>query len=144
MSDVFDVESWLAPLKPLKVPVSVGRYIIEILANIYSMPSHNDDVIQGIPFRIHVVPLLNWLVGKAPLQYFLTAAGFTSNDRHCNALTRPSKNALPSVPPNSGSVAFSGCGIRPRMVRLSLKMPAMARAEPLKLSRSVSAPDGPQ
>src|SRR5215468_12780778 len=59
---------------------------------------------------------------------------------HCNAPTRPSKNARPSVLPSSGSVAFSGCGIRPRIVRLSLRMPAIARAEPLTLSASVNSP----
>src|SRR5206468_10767620 len=63
---------------------------------------------------------------------------------HCNALTMPSKNALPSVLPSNGSVAFSGCGISPRIVRLSLRMPAIARAEPLKFTASERSPSGPQ
>src|SRR5947207_9607435 len=36
---------------------------------------------------------------------------------YCSAPTRPVKKARPSVPPSRGSVAFSGCGIRPRIVR---------------------------
>src|SRR6516162_89120 len=63
---------------------------------------------------------------------------------HCNAPTRPSKNARPSVPPSSGSTAFSRCGIRPSPVRLLLKMPAIARAEPLKFAVSETPPSGPQ
>src|SRR5215469_1456058 len=63
---------------------------------------------------------------------------------HWSALTNPSKKARPSVPPSAGSVAFSGCGISPSTVRVSLKIPAIARAEPLKLSSSRSSPFGPQ
>jgi hypothetical protein len=63
---------------------------------------------------------------------------------YCKALTSPSKKAWPSVRPSSGSLAFSGCGIRPRMVRVSLKMPAIARAEPLKLAPSLLSPLAPQ
>ena len=63
---------------------------------------------------------------------------------YCNAPTRPSNKPCPSVPPKSGSVAFSGCGISPSTVRLSLKMPAIARVEPLTLSLSASSPAGLQ
>ena len=63
---------------------------------------------------------------------------------HDKALARPSKKAVPSVPPSSGSVAFSGCGISPRTVRLALKMPAMARAEPLKFAASSRLPSAAQ
>jgi len=63
---------------------------------------------------------------------------------YCSAPTNPPKNACPSVPPSSGSVAFSGCGISPRIVRVSLKMPAIARAEPLKLVSFELSPLGPQ
>ena len=63
---------------------------------------------------------------------------------YCSALTSPSKKAWPSVRPSSGSLAFSGCGIRPRTVRVSLKMPAIARAEPLKFASSLLSPLDPQ
>src|SRR5689334_17922117 len=39
--------------------------------------------------------------------------------------------ARPEVEPSSGSQARSGCGIRPRILRFSLRMPAILRAEPL-------------
>ncbi len=63
---------------------------------------------------------------------------------HASAPASPAKNALPSVPPSSGSAAFSGCGISPSTVRPSLKMPAIARAEPLMLCASSHRPSGPQ
>ncbi len=63
---------------------------------------------------------------------------------HFSAFARPAKKAWPSVPPRSGSVAFSGCGIKPSTVRLSLKMPAIARAEPLKFSVSSRLPSAAQ
>ena len=50
-----------------------------------------------------------------------------------SASTRPAKNGTPSIEPCSGCVASSGCGIRPSTVLVSLKMPAMLRAEPLGL-----------
>ena len=40
----------------------------------------------------------------------------TVTTAHDRASTRPSNSALPSVPPSSGSTAFSGCGIRPSTV----------------------------
>src|SRR6516165_12087414 len=61
---------------------------------------------------------------------------------HCKAPTRPSKNALPSVPPSNGSTASSRCGIRPSTVWLLLKMPAIACAEPLKFPASERSPFG--
>ena len=45
-----------------------------------------------------------------------------------------SNNARPSVPPRSASAARSGCGIMPRTLRLSFRMPAMSPREPLGLS----------
>src|SRR6266576_366546 len=71
-------------------------------------------------------------------------SGDVAPTTHCNAPINPVKNALPSVLPSSGSVAFSGCGIRPRIVRLSLRMPAIARAEPLKFCASERPPSDPQ
>ena len=56
----------------------------------------------------------------------------------------PSNNALPSVPPNIGSTAFSGCGIRPITVLVSLKTPAMSLIEPLGLPVPSTVPSGAQ
>jgi hypothetical protein len=53
-----------------------------------------------------------------------------------------SNNRLPPVPPISGSTRFSGCGIRPRIRRLGLRIPAIERALPLRLAASVVSPDG--
>src|SRR5258707_10655271 len=61
-----------------------------------------------------------------------------------SASTSPSKSALPSVQPCSSSLASSGWGIRPSTVLVSLKMPAMLRAEPLALSSSVIMPSSRQ
>src|SRR5437899_1042468 len=41
----------------------------------------------------------------------------------------------PSVEPISGSVARSGCGIRPSTLRSRLSTPAMSSSDPLGLSR---------
>ena len=54
------------------------------------------------------------------------------------------EQALPSVPPNIGSVAFSGCGIRPITVLVSLKTPAMLLIEPLGLPVPSTVPSGAQ
>ena len=48
---------------------------------------------------------------------------------------------LPSVPPCRASAARSGCGIMPRTVLDSLKMPAILSRDPLGLSSSVGSPD---
>src|SRR6185437_10060386 len=61
-----------------------------------------------------------------------------------SASTRPAKKGTPSSEPCSGCVASSGCGISPSTVLVSLKMPAMLRAEPLALDASSSAPLGAQ
>ena len=51
------------------------------------------------------------------------------------AATMDWKITIPSVDPCSGSVASSGCGIKPSTLRSRLRMPAMSRSEPLGLSR---------
>src|SRR5215467_15074049 len=61
-----------------------------------------------------------------------------------SASQSPAKNGTPSSEPCSGWVASSGCGISPSTVLVSLKMPAMLRAEPLALDASSSAPFGAQ
>src|ERR1700742_592340 len=61
-----------------------------------------------------------------------------------SASTKPAKNGTPSSEPCSGWVASSEGGIGPSTVLVSLKMPAMLRAEPLELCFSSSAPSGPQ
>src|SRR6185312_11373348 len=43
---------------------------------------------------------------------------------------REAKSACPSTPPASGSIRFSGCGIRPRTLNRPLNTPAMAFIEP--------------
>ena len=48
------------------------------------------------------------------------------------------------MPPNIGSTAFSGCGISPITVLLSLKTPAMFRIEPLGLPVPSTVPSGAQ
>src|SRR6185312_1563437 len=50
------------------------------------------------------------------------------------ALRTDSKIPRPSVEPISGSQARSGCGIMPRTLRPSLRIPAISRAEPLGFS----------
>src|SRR5207248_7306415 len=47
----------------------------------------------------------------------------------------PSNRRRPSVRPCAASTTRSGCGIRPSTLPLSLRMPAMRRAEPLTSSR---------
>src|SRR4029077_15741346 len=49
------------------------------------------------------------------------------------------KKPRPSWVPCSGSIAFSGCGIRPTTVPAGLQIPAMLRSEPLGLG-STPAP----
>src|SRR5271170_3916947 len=46
----------------------------------------------------------------------------------------------PPSPPSSGSTACSGCGIRPKTLKLSLATPAIERMEPLGLAASVASP----
>ena len=50
------------------------------------------------------------------------------------ASSRPSNRRLPSLLPCAGSIARSGCGIRPSTLPASLRMPAIRRAEPLTSS----------
>ena len=57
---------------------------------------------------------------------------------------RPVNMGRPSVPPRSGSIRSSGCGMRPMVRRLGERMPAMWRWLPLGLAASVSAPCGSQ
>ena len=52
---------------------------------------------------------------------------------HATASSTLSKSARPSVAPFSGSIMFSGCGIRPNTLPRSLRMPAMSLSEPLGL-----------
>src|SRR5689334_17662200 len=52
---------------------------------------------------------------------------------HDKVSIRLSNMPRPSVPPSSGSTTRSGCGMRPKTLRFSLRMPAMLRAEPLGL-----------
>src|SRR5579862_9441829 len=61
-----------------------------------------------------------------------------------SASTSPAKKGTPSSEPWSGCVASSGWGIRPKTVFVSLKMPAIARAEPLAFDASFSDPSGAQ
>ena len=63
---------------------------------------------------------------------------------HVKAATRPSNIARPSVPPCCGSASRSGCGIMPRMLPRSFRMPAILRREPLGLPVPLIAPCGVQ
>src|SRR5688500_1352586 len=51
-----------------------------------------------------------------------------------------SKRPNPSVEPNNGFTASSGCGIRPRTVPRSLMMPAMSFTEPLGFASGSGLP----
>lgn len=56
-----------------------------------------------------------------------------ADDPQATAASALSNSGRPSVPPFSGSMRFSGCGIMPRMLRLSERMPAISSAEPFGL-----------
>ena len=58
------------------------------------------------------------------------------------AAASASNSGLPSVPPISGSTRSSGCGIRPSTRRLGERMPAIARALPLRLASGATSPAG--
>ena len=58
------------------------------------------------------------------------------------APTRDSKILNPSVPPSSGSLERSGCGIIPSTFRPGLQMPAMLSSDPLGLASGVISPSG--
>ena len=68
--------------------------------------------------------------------------GVADRAAHARARTSPSNSARPSVDPCNGSTAFSGCGIRPSTFLVSLKIPAIARAEPLGLPLPASPGSG--
>src|SRR5690606_32303584 len=50
---------------------------------------------------------------------------------HATASSTLSKRARPSVAPFIGSIMFSGCGIMPKTLPRSFRMPAMSFSEPL-------------
>src|SRR5207302_11056865 len=56
-----------------------------------------------------------------------------ASSNHDSDSSRLSNSARPSVPPSSGSQTRSGCGISPSTLRLSFKMPAILRTDPLGL-----------
>ena len=60
------------------------------------------------------------------------------------APTRDSKILNPSVPPSSGSLERSGCGIIPSTFRPGLQIPAMLSRDPLGLDSGVISPEGEQ
>ena len=60
------------------------------------------------------------------------------------APTRDSKILNPSVPPNSGSLERSGCGIIPSTFRPGLQIPAIFSRDPLGLAALVISPEGEQ
>ena len=60
------------------------------------------------------------------------------------APTRDSKILNPSVPPNSGSLERSGCGIMPSTFRPGLQIPAILSKDPFGLASGVISPDGEQ
>jgi hypothetical protein len=60
------------------------------------------------------------------------------------APTRDSKILNPSVPPSSGSLDRSGCGIIPSTLRPSLQIPAILSRDPLGLASAVMSPAGEQ
>src|SRR4029450_6104419 len=74
------------------------------------------------------------LVGKLYRGIPLRAQGAA----HASASTSPSNNASPSEPPNIGSTAFSGCGISPITVLLSLNTPPMFWIEPVGFPGAVT------
>src|SRR5687768_3194225 len=80
---------------------------------------------------------LVFLVGEAVLRNDVRR-DLGGRSGHESASTMLANSALPSVEPCSGSIAFSGCGIRPSTFLVRLKMPAMLRADPLGLASSSS------
>ena len=68
-------------------------------------------------------------VQAVPVPYFVTIAP-----------TSDWKILKPSVPPNSASLARSGCGIMPSTLRPALQMPAMLSSDPLGLASGVMSP----
>src|SRR5690348_14340639 len=85
---------------------------------------------------------LEFVLGKAELPRLVEGRrGFRAGVRtHAKASASEAKKPWPPVEPSSGSVAFSGCGINPRTLRPSFRIPAIARAEPLSLASSTISP----
>ena len=76
--------------------------------------------------------------GKTPKKMRRTAY-FTAM-----APTMDSKILNPSMPPNSGSLERSGCGIIPSTFRPGLQIPTMLSSDPLGLASGVISPVGEQ
>src|SRR5579875_370217 len=62
------------------------------------------------------------------------------NRAHDRAWRIERKMVCPSHPPSKASTACSGCGIRPKTLKVSLATPAMACNEPLGLASGAASP----
>ena len=80
------------------------------------------------------------LVGKLDRRILLQARDALMSGPRPGLRTTPCRRE----PPNIGSTAFSGCGISPSTVLVSLKTPAMLRIEPLGLPLPSTVPSGAQ
>ena len=80
---------------------------------------------------------MDWMQAKPPKD--AATAYFTAM-----APTMDSKILNPSVPPSSGSLERSGCGIIPSTFRPGLQIPAMLSRDPLGLASGVISPAGEQ
>src|SRR5436305_257895 len=82
--------------------------------------------------------VVGWLKRKEGVDVYDVGTNFTPFTAKVWAFTvssSPSNSRRPSVPPCAGSTTRSGCGIRPSTLPLSLRIPAIRRAEPLTSPR---------
>src|SRR5271156_6525592 len=80
-------------------------------------------------------------VGRSLVQIHVGLAG--QGDRigaHAKLWMMERKILRPPSPPSIGSTACSGCGIKPKTLKLSLATPAIECIEPLGLAASVASP----
>src|SRR6266481_8008548 len=76
--------------------------------------------------------ILQWIGCRQTPKHNVDESYFTAM-----APTRDSRILKPSVPPNSGSLERSGCGIMPSTFRPGLQIPAMLSRDPLGLASAV-------